>query len=65
MATIKVRMSLSKQTKNTYLYTELDDKGVPVPNMYHGHIGQVYVKQKSFEGRRPMTIDVTIEEVGS
>ena len=57
----QVTLVLEKQTKNTFKFIELDEHGRPIENMYQGKIGQLYVKQFVFQGRRPNQIKVTIE----
>jgi len=57
----QVTMQITKQTKNTFVFKELDAQGKPVESMYEGKIGQLYIKQSVFNGKRPDKITITIE----
>jgi len=54
-------MQISKTTKNTFVFKELDSQGRPIESMYDGKIGQLYIKQSVFNGQRPDKITVTVE----
>lgn len=55
-----VTMQIAKETKNTYMFKELDDQGRPIESMYGGKIGQLYVKKSNF-AERPQYVQVTIQ----
>lgn len=58
---IQVTMQLDRETKNTYLFKELDSTDRPIENLRDTKIGTLYVKQSQFAGR-PDKIRVTVDD---